>query len=94
MYCGAICNPKNSGADKGRQGSQEIFVQKLYLRINRHDLKMKDSSKKQDATSEKFPGRQRILKTVVHSLAEASYQKGDGKQAQGRTWYLVDHGII
>lgn len=44
---------KHSGADKDRHGSQEIFSEKLCVRMNRNELKMKGPSLKQDGTSEK-----------------------------------------
>lgn len=91
MCCGAIYNPQCLGADKDRQGFQEIFAQKLCLRMNRNEIKMKDPSMKQDATYEKvtFPRGQSIQKAVVPSMAdvsdENSFKREDRKQADGRT---------
>lgn len=99
MCCGPIYI-KHSGADKERHGSQEIFSEKLCVRMNRNELKMKGHSLEQDATSEKgkLPGGQSIQKAVVSSMVDArdqnSFKRGDREEAEGRTRYRIHRGIM
>lgn len=91
---------KHSGADKDRHGSQEIFSEKLCLRMNRNELKMKGPSLKQNATPERvrLPGGQSIQKAVVSDMVDArdknSFKRRDREEAEGRTWYRIHHGIM
>lgn len=91
---------KHSGADKDRHGSQEIFSEKLCLRMNRNELKMKGPSLKQNVTPERvrLPGGQSIQKAVVTDMVDArdknSFKRRDREEAEGRTWYRIHHGIM
>lgn len=46
----------------------------------------------------RLPGGQSIQKAVVPSMTDASdensFKRGDRKQADARTWYLVDCGVF
>lgn len=88
---------KHSGAVKDRRGSQEIFSEKLCLRMNRNELKMKGPSLKQDATSEKVrpPGgqifrRQWYLTCLMQEIRLVSRGEMEKKQRAGHgTRYTI-----